>query len=121
MISSEPLFKEMKIFHKKKVNYGISALSSACFNDRYRYTNSINNYYIACEIGFLLVAKYYLKKIYHDDNSFLAKYKNCVIPRVCRNGHFEMLKWLEKLDDQISLNIYYVNIINNNIFNRKLL
>lgn len=113
-ISSEPLHKEMKEFHRVNGNYGIKYLRRyIIIKSQYKSNNSTNNFYIACSTGLLLVAKYYLEDIYYQeklsitrDKIFSTRLRNSILPIVCENGHFEILKWLEKIDHEPEFYIY---------------
>lgn len=95
IVSPKPLYKEMIEFHVEKKSHGIHYLIRLKFPIKYhkKDLDLINNFFIACELGFSLVIKYYFANIYPENIPIVT---NSIFPIVCRKGNFDIVKWLEE-------------------------
>lgn len=100
-VSTFPLYVEMKLFHKTKETCGLDN-DARSGGRNYTHTslwNShidiINKFIIACKNNYLLVAKYLFGFLYKPHISHI---RDRIFAKVCGNGHFKMMKWLENIE-----------------------
>lgn len=96
-ISTFPLYLEMKKFHKTKEACGLDddARNHNHIGDWYDHIDITNKFIIACKNGYLFVAKYYFEFLHEQYISYMF---DRIFVKVCENGHFEMMKWLDGIE-----------------------